>query len=203
MSVAYKAIAVTGGIGSGKSLIASILERRGVRVVDADNLTKDCLLTQDIVDKIQRHFGDDFINKNGVNKKKLSEEVFSNNEKRKMLESIIHPCVFRLWEEIYNKYKNQTTGIAYIAPLLYETNRYRDFSFVIVVDIPEQLQVKRLLKAKKLSEYEIHLRIAAQVNRVERNKIADLYVDNSDSKEKTATFLNSQFDMIMDKVNTS
>ncbi len=170
---------MTGGIASGKTTVSDCFSNLGVPIIDCDIITRE--ITQankpayhEIIDL----FGTDIIDNNGMlNRKKLSEIIFNNQEKKKALENILHPLVF---EEIDRR--SVMLDFPYcivVIPLLVETNTMDKFDRILVVDTPYETQLDRLMNRDSHSDEAARNIISTQINREQRNKFADDVIDNS------------------------
>jgi dephospho-CoA kinase len=173
-------VALTGGIGSGKTSIASIFKSLGVPIIDSDTISKEIILPgkpcfKDIVDK----FGKEILtNKGTIDRYKLRDIIFNNDKARIKLENIIHPVVF----------KNIDTEISLInypyclviIPLLIETKSTERFDRILVIDALESLQFERIVKRDDISPILIKKIIKTQVKRKERLRYANDIIVNND-----------------------
>jgi len=189
-------VGLTGSIGTGKSTVLKIFKDLGAYVIDADEIVHSLYKRKDIQEKVKSEFGDVFNEDNSLNRKKVAEIIFNNPEKKKILESIIHPEVRK---EINNKIrdienKDKNAIVIVEIPLLIETGQYKEYDTVVVVYSPKNLQLDRLLK-KGLSKEEALKRINSQMDIEEKLKYADFVINNSSSiedlkKEVIKTFNN-------------
>ena len=173
-------IALTGGIGSGKTSIASIFKSLGVPIIDSDTISKEIILPgkpcfKDIVNE----FGEEILtNKGTIDRYKLRDIIFNNDKARIKLENIIHPVVF----------KNIDTEISLInypyclviIPLLIETKSTEKFDRILVIDALESLQFERIVKRDDISPILIKKIIKTQVKRKERLRYANDIIVNND-----------------------
>jgi dephospho-CoA kinase len=171
-------VALTGGIGSGKSEAGDIFERLGAIVVDSDQLSRDVIERGTPgFDEVIENFGDAILTDGAIDRKKLGEVVFKDSAKRLVLEKIIHPRVRAAFNEVVETAGENAIVINQI-PLLVETDGGKHFDSVITVSAPVEIRKERLLK-RGLKGYEIESRMAAQVNDSERESIAEFIIDNS------------------------
>ncbi|WP_456393027.1 dephospho-CoA kinase [Persephonella sp.] len=177
-------VGLTGSIGTGKSTVARLLEREGAYVIDADRIVHDLLNRQDIREKIRSLFGDVFREDGSVDRKKLAKIVFSDETKKKQLESIIHPEVFKEIEKFFSSIRKKDPDAVAVAevPLMIETGSYKNYDVVVVVYAPFELQLKRLLE-KGMDRDEAIRRIKSQMSPEEKVKYADFVIDNTGSLE--------------------
>jgi dephospho-CoA kinase len=171
-------IALTGGIGSGKSVVASLFENRNVPVIDSDKISKDIISpTGTCFSKIVEEFGEKILTKEGaINRCRLREIVFDDDIARIKLENILHPVIFKnINSEI--SLINYPYSIV-IIPLLIETKSTRRFDRILLVDTPENLQLERVVKRDKISPELLRKIIRTQATREERLKYADDVIVN-------------------------
>lgn len=176
-------VAVTGGIGSGKSAVGEILEELGAVIVDADELARTVVERGNSgYDQVIATFGDEVLTSGEIDRAKLAGLVFSDPELRKKLEGIIHPLVREAAEEIMKSAPSGSVVVNEI-PLLFETNGAKRFDFVIAVQTPMELRIERLSQ-RGMKLYEIEKRIAVQASDQERASIADVIVVNDGSLDQ-------------------
>lgn len=176
-------IALTGGIGSGKSAVASHLESLGVPVIDADQLAHQLVKPgSPALLEIQAAFGDDLVDANGaLDRSALRKIVFDNPQQRKRLEGILHP---RIREAMKSWLANQSAPYAVLViPLLFETGQMSLADRVLVVDCDESLQIDRVLARDEISREQIRQIIASQVDRQTRLQGTDDVIENNGSLE--------------------
>ena len=175
-------VALTGGIGAGKSTVAQYLAELGAFVIDADQLARMVIERgTDGFAEVLLRFGDEIILNGDVDRKKLGEIVFSDSQARKDLEAIIHPRVQALFAEAVNDL-NQDEILVYEIPLLVETDAAEKFDYVITVESDIELRKARLLK-KGLYISQIEKRIAAQATQSAREAIADTVILNDSDED--------------------
>ena len=176
-------IGLTGGIGSGKSVVANIFNTIGINTIDADSLAKNALNPDSPGYKqFINIFGHDYIGPDKkINNIKLRQEIFINNDLKTSLEKIIHPIVRNNIAELIGS-SNSPYHIVEV-PLIYETNSSKNYDRVLVVDCDEDLQIKRATKRDSSNENEIRNIMQNQATRSQRLSIADDIIDNSQSVE--------------------
>ncbi|MEJ7643301.1 MAG: dephospho-CoA kinase [Chryseolinea sp.] len=173
-------IGVTGGIGSGKSLICRIFSCLGVPIYDADSHAKELMTTDGIlISNIKKEFGELSYHGDGtINRNYLSSKVFNNTEKLQQLNNLVHPRV----REDYNKWMNANTGHSYVvkeAALMFEAGSYQQMDKVVVVSAPDELRIRRVLKRDShRSEIQIKGIIENQMPEEEKVRRADFTVRN-------------------------
>ena len=171
-------VGLTGGIGSGKSAAGKYFVELGIDVIDADDISKN-ILDKNIKAKelFIKNFGDKFLDKNNnIDRDLLRSEIFVNEEKKNILESIIHPIV----REEIAKFINQSDSIykLIMVPLIYETNSQDFYDKIIVVDCNEENQILRASERDNKSKENIINIIKNQASRENRNSIADEIILN-------------------------
>ena len=171
-------VGLTGGIGSGKSAAGKYFVELGIDVIDADDISKN-ILDKNIKAKelFIKNFGDKFLDKNNnIDRDLLRSEIFVNEKKKNILESIIHPIV----REEITKFINQSESIykLIMVPLIYETNSQDFYDKIIVVDCNEENQILRASERDNKSKENIINIIKNQASRENRNSIADEIILN-------------------------
>ena len=170
-------VALTGGIGSGKSAAGDFFEDLGAVVVDADQLARDVIERgTDGFDELVATFGDEILSNGTLDRSKLGQIVFADPKARKVLEEIIHPRVSEAFEEIVEA-SPEDSVIIYQIPILFETNAQKRFDYVITVEASLENRIARL-KLRGLKGYEIDARLKAQASDVQRASIADCVFNN-------------------------
>ncbi|MSR77089.1 MAG: dephospho-CoA kinase [Candidatus Omnitrophica bacterium] len=179
-----KIIGLTGSFGSGKSTVARGFEKLGARVIDADALACEALqVGRKEFDLVVKLLGPQALGCGGdIDRKAAAEIIFQDSVKRKALEAIIHPYVFkRMDEEISESEENV---IILDVPLLFETGLDQRCDQTIVVKAPEQVILERL-REKGFSKSEIYARLGAQKPLEEKVLLADFVIDNQGRSEET------------------
>jgi dephospho-CoA kinase len=162
-------IGLTGGIAAGKSTVAKRWVENGATEIDADSLARDVVQPgSDGLRQVVQSFGESIIDDSGeLNRKALAKLIFESDEKRLLLNSILHPLIRQLAAEQLKKFDDDAIVI-YNVPLLVEAEVDHDFNLVVTVEAPEDEQIKRLVQTRGLSEHEAKRRIAAQAKPIER-----------------------------------
>ena len=170
-------VALTGGIGSGKSLAGEYFELIGATVVDSDLLSREVIERgSEGFDELLAIFGDEILTDGNLDRRKLGEIVFANAALKSKLEEIVHPRVRLAFEEIVAEAKPGDVVINEI-PLLVETSSADRFDVVIAVTAPLELRRSRLI-ARGMKGYEIDKRIAAQASDEERLAVSNFEIKN-------------------------
>jgi dephospho-CoA kinase len=170
-------VALTGGIGSGKSAAGDFFEDLGAVVVDADQLARDVIERgTDGFDELVATFGDEILTNGILDRSKLGQIVFADLNARKTLEEIIHPRVAEAFEEIVQSSPADSV-IVYQIPILVETKGQDRFDYIITVEASLENRTARL-KNRGLKGYEIDARMKAQASDSERAAIADAVFKN-------------------------
>jgi dephospho-CoA kinase len=184
-------IGLTGGIVSGKSTVARMFKDLGAKIVDADKLGHQVILTQGAAWKrIIKIFGKDILQKDQtINREKLGKIVFANQNLLKKLNKITHPEIIKLIKKeislAKDKSKEEKKILIIDAALIYETKIDRLMDKIIVVYLNEEEQLERLIKRNNLSKKEASQKIKSQIPLKEKIEIADYVIDNSNSLDKT------------------
>ncbi|GAA9859475.1 dephospho-CoA kinase [Helicobacter pylori] len=177
--VLKNAIALTGGIGTGKSTTIKILESQGYQILDADKIAHQLL--QEHRFEIAQHFGSEILEKGILNRKKLGVIVFQNASELKWLEGFLHPLIREcMLKKAYELEKNHQAYFLDI-PLFFEVGGKKCYpvSKVVLIYAPRVLQIERLLERDKLKEAEILQRLACQMDIEQKRAMSDYIIDNS------------------------
>jgi dephospho-CoA kinase len=179
-------VGLTGGIGSGKSTVARMLESRGAVVFDADVLAREAVEsgTPGHAAVIER-FGANVLAPGGeLDREALASIVFADPAARRDLEAIVHPEVRRLFAEGAEAYEGTDRVVVLSAPLLVETGMHTAFEVLVVVSATPHTQTERLMRDRGMSEPAIRARIAAQAPLEAKSEVADFILDNEGSMEE-------------------
>jgi len=175
-------IALTGGIGAGKSLVAQYFSDLGARVVDADQLSRVAIERgSEGFDEVLLRFGESILRDGDIDRKALAEIVFADASARADLEAIIHPQVRELFNDVVADLAPDETLI-YEIPLLVESNAADNFDLVITVEADLEIRKERL-RNRGMFISEIERRIAAQASREEREAQADHIIINDGDED--------------------
>jgi dephospho-CoA kinase len=177
-------IGITGGIGSGKSLVCRIFSTLGVPVYDADHRAKSIMTTDGILmSQITKEFGDLSYDEKGVlNRAFLGDAVFGNKTKLETLNALVHPRVAIDYQDWLDQHKD-SCYVLKEAALLYETGSYKKLDKIIVVTAPEEVRIERVLKRDTHRSKEQLLEIIKkQWSDAEKIKLADYVLTNDEQK---------------------
>ena len=174
-------VALTGGIGSGKSTVGQIFEDLGAIVTDSDQLARDVVERgTNGFDQIVAAFGDEVLKNGDLNRAALGELVFKDPAKRKQLEQITHPLIRKAFSKIVESSKGDSIVINQI-PLLVESNHDYKFDHVITISASEDVRIERLLK-RGMNLNTIKQRLQAQSTDAQREQISDSIIRNDKSQ---------------------
>jgi dephospho-CoA kinase len=175
-------VALTGGIGAGKSHVAKYFHQLGSYVFDADLLARTAIERGSAgFDEVVTTFGDAILKDGDFDRRKLGEIIFADPSAKLKLEAIVHPEVQRLFEQAKNSLPNDAIVI-YEIPLLAESNSRSRFDYAITVESDEATRTNRL-KERGLASHEIVGRMAAQASREERISHCDLVIENNGDED--------------------
>ena len=179
-------VALTGGIGSGKSTVGELFTSLGALVVDSDQLARDVLVRgSEGFDHVVAEFGDQILKNGDIDRSLLGEIVFKDQAKLAKLESITHPLIRKAFKEFVDQSPADSIVINQI-PLLVESKSNYTFDAVITVSAPIEIRKQRLVK-RGLSEAEIDRRIAAQASDSQREAISAFVIQNAGSSDELTT----------------
>jgi len=172
------AIALTGGIGSGKSTVGSILKLYGYTVIEADGISSELIKRPDVVDEIKDKFGEEYISGDEVDKAKLGNLIFSDLIAKKKLESILHPKIREMIKSRTREIEDKGVDYFIDIPLFYETKSY-EIDRVLLIYAPKEIQIERIVKRNHISEREALKRVESQISNEEKKNLATYVLDNS------------------------
>jgi len=178
-------VGLTGGIGSGKSTVARMLEKRGAVVFDADVLARQAVAPGTPgFEKVVERFGPNVLAPGGgLDREALASIVFSDPAARRDLEGTVHPEVRRMFAEGCEEYRDSDRVVVFSAPLLVETGMHTAFDLLIVVSAPVATQIERLMRDRGMAERDVQARIDAQLPLEAKAEAADVLVDNEGTLE--------------------
>lgn len=182
-------IGLTGGIGSGKSTVARMLRQAGVDVIDADQLARDAVAPgSEGLREVVARFGEGILDPSGaLDRKKLGDVVFHDEDARRALNAIVHPRVAMLAAERVQALAEQgRERVVYEVPLLFENGLDGAMRATIVVYVDEETQLRRLMARDGSSEEGARARMSAQMPLEEKRRRASYVIDNGGGLEETA-----------------
>jgi dephospho-CoA kinase len=176
-------VGLTGGIGSGKSTVARLLERRGAAVIDADQLARETMAKGTPgFERVVDAFGSDIITSGGdLDRSALAARIFSDPAQKAALEAIVHPEVARRFGELVDGYRTSERIVVYVTPLLVELGLAPAFDVVVVVTASPHLRISRVASERGLQPDDVRGRMAAQATDDQRVEVADVLIDNDGS----------------------
>jgi dephospho-CoA kinase len=195
-------IGLTGGIGSGKSAAAKILKGLGLKIIDLDQITHDLMKPSELgYIEIKKEFGEKYIDTKGaIDRKLLREEIFSSLDLKKRIESILHPIIFEECSKQLNKLKHEKY-IVLVIPLLFETKNY--ISLIdesLLIDCDLETQIERVIKRDSVSKALANRIIKNQMNRQEKQLLADKVILNDGNINQLKTQLDSYYKKLLKEI---
>ena len=195
-----KIIGLTGGIASGKSTVASILQKLGAHIFDADIASRQAVARgsqglQQVIDV----FGRDYLTIDGeLDRQKIAQLVFENKAALGQLESIVHTYVRCEAKKFLEQCRRQNFSAAVLdVPLLIECGWYKEVDLVWLVAVDEQTQIERAMARSGMSQQEVEVRIAAQMTLAAKCQYADLIIDNSGSLKQTGLTVKKEWEKVL------
>ena len=190
-------IGLTGGIGAGKSTVAELLRRRGAVVIDADAIARELVEPGGpALDKLVDAFGPGILAADGsLSRGELARLAFADPSATERLNAIMHPLI-RAESQRRLESAAGSAVVVYDMPLLVETGQQDLVDAVLVVDVPEAVQLERAVGSRGLDEHDVRRRMAVQASRAERLASADHVIDNSGSPEDTERQVQEMWDAI-------
>ncbi|MCX8682500.1 MULTISPECIES: dephospho-CoA kinase [unclassified Gilliamella] len=176
-------VALSGGIASGKSTIAHLFAQLGVPIIDADIIARQVVeVGTPALEQITQHFSQEILLENGeLDRSQLREIIFNNDHERLWLNNLLHPIIA---QETQKQFAQQTKPyVIWVVPLLIENNLHQLADRVLMIDIPEALQLERLINRDRISESLAKKMIATQVCLTDRLAFADDIIVNDGDLE--------------------
>ncbi len=194
-----KWIGLTGGIATGKSTVARLIESRGYRVIDADQISHQLTrLGFEGYEKIVSHFGSEVLQANQeLDRKKIASIIFSDSSAKNQLESILHPLIQTEVQQQKEKHKNDGhSHCFYDVPLLFEKKMQNNFDAVVTVWCDAETQQSRLMSRNQLSENEARRRIENQLPLSHKISQSTYCIDNSGPEESLIQIVSNWLDLV-------
>ena len=190
-------LGLTGGIGTGKSTVANMLKEKGIPVVDTDLISREVIQYPEIIEKIKLEISNEVFDfENKLDRKKMSEIVFENQEKFKKLNEIMHPEILKkMWNEV-EKLKKDYKIIVVDIPLLFEINMEKEVDKILLIYASKEIQLKRIMERDCRSREEAIKIINSQMPLYKKREKSDYIIQNNDSLEK----LEKSLDKIVQKL---
>ncbi|MGB1456799.1 dephospho-CoA kinase [Spongiibacter marinus] len=177
-------VGLSGGIGSGKTAVSDRFATRGITVVDADVIARQVVEPgSDALKAIQQHFGGAIVDANGeLRRAELRKQIFSNAEDKQWLEALLHPLIAT--ETLNQLEQAKSAYVIYVSPLLVEGGQKALCDRLLVIDVPESVQVARTMTRDDNDQAQVERIMASQASRQQRLDAADDVVDNSGDIEQ-------------------
>jgi len=175
-------VGLTGGIGSGKSIVALVLTAFGIPVFDSDVEAKKLYNHKEVREQVKSFFGNEIFSQGQLEKERLASIVFNDSEKLKQLESILYPALEKEFISWQDKYKSAPYFVKEAAVML-EKGNYSKMDKIILVTADKELRINRVMNRNKVSREEVEARMNEQWSDEEKRKFADFEVVNN---EKTS-----------------
>ena len=174
-------VGLTGNIASGKSIVESYFEKKGISVINADDVTHELIdKDRNIQQRIKKLFeNEDILDENGaISRAKIGKIVFSDQDKLEELENILHPAVIKKIEEFFDEKRSEDIVIASV-PLLFEIDTQPMFDKTILVCADKKIRLQRLMNRNGYSLEHALERINSQISQEEKRNIADFIIENN------------------------
>ena len=191
-------VGLTGNIASGKSIVQSYLEKKGIPVIDADWICHRLMDgNEEVIEKVKALFPDKdiFLEDGRLGRHKIGLIVFANPEKMEALENILHPLVEKKINEFFEEYAHEEIVVASV-PLLFESNMQNMFDHTILVCADKKLRLQRLMNRNGYSLEHALERINAQVSQEEKRYMADFIIENNNDLVELETQINKTIERL-------
>ncbi|MBZ5750190.1 MULTISPECIES: dephospho-CoA kinase [Metabacillus] len=193
-------LGLTGGIASGKSTVSTMIRKRGIRVIDADIISREVVeVGKPAYHQIVELFGEDILHDNDtINREKLGALIFGDEKKRNQLNRIVHPAVREeIFEQTKEEKEKSAKAVVLDIPLLFESKLTHLVDKTILVYVDEKTQLERLMKRNGFSEDEAMMRIRSQLPLKEKIILSDELINNNGSIEETEIQLHEILSKLM------
>ncbi|SDY31724.1 dephospho-CoA kinase [Tindallia californiensis] len=198
-----KVIGLTGPIGSGKSSVSEILRTNGAQIIDADIIARKVVQKGTVLlKKLQNTFGSNILDHEGnLNRRALGKLVFEKDEKREMLNELLHPAIIEEVEKYLEVFFNESKAIVAVidAALLIETGLDQKVDQVWYVDAEVDLRIKRIIQRDKIAFKEAMNRVKAQPGQVENKKKSHIIIDNNGDRHGLSKQVEHYFNQFMEE----
>ena len=172
-------VGITGGIGVGKTYICNILQKMGYSIFSSDQVSKKIVSENTFVrDQIRNFFGEDIIENEKISREKLAIQVFSNKEKLKKLNEIVHPFVKKEFDNWMSKRYDEKV-VFKEAAIIFEANSHKNLDYIVCVTAKLQDRINRVMKRDKVDSYSVKKRISMQMSQIEKERLSDFVIFNS------------------------
>ncbi len=194
-----KLIGLTGGVGSGKSTVADMLRELGAEVIDADDAAHAAYAPGSPgFDSVVLEFGPGYVSDGRIDRGRLGELVFNDEQARRRLNAIVHPLV-REWmaDRTAEAARRGAEVVVHDVPLLFESGLVAMYADVVLVYVPAEVQLERLVSGRGVPEDRARAMIAAQMPMDEKRRLSPLVIDNSGSREETREQVKRLWDSVL------
>lgn len=195
-------VGITGGIGSGKSLVSIFFEKKGFTVLKSDLIAKD-LMTNDlkIKQRIIKSFGDNSYRNGKLDTKFLSENVFCSQEKVSIINSIVHPAVLKKNKQIAKNEFEKNNIVFVESALIYEAHIENEFDYIILIYSEEEIRISRAIKRDRITKEQVVQRMKYQMPDEMKKEKADFVVENNGSTNELNFKLNFVLNLLISITN--
>lgn len=193
-------LGLTGGIATGKSTADEFFKKKNIPIIDSDKIAHNIMnVGKPAWKQVKIIFGQNYLNQDQtVNRKKLGELVFNNSAELKKLNDITHPLIYQEIQEKIKVEKDKGTPLVIVdAPILFETGGQSYCDKTLVISLPKDLQIKRLMERNNLTRDEALSRIKSQMPLDQKEKLATYVVDNAGTIEE----LESKLEQLLKEIN--
>lgn len=193
-------LGLTGGIATGKSTADEFFKKKNIPIIDSDKIAHNIMnVGKPAWKQVKNAFGQNYLNQDQtVNRKKLGELVFNNSAELKKLNDITHPLIYQEIQEKIKAEKDKGTPLVIVdAPILFETGGQSYCDKTLVITLPKDLQIKRLMERNNLTRDEALSRIKSQMLLDQKEKLATYVVDNAGTIEE----LESKLEQLLKEIN--
>lgn len=176
-------IGITGGIGSGKSIVTDFVEQNGFKVIRSDMLAKEIMIGNNSVKiKLKKEFGEETYSGTKLNTGYLAKKIFSSKAQINKINSIVHPPTIKKIKELIKQYAENSNVVFVESALIFEAKFQDFFDYIILVSADEKIRIGRVVKRDRTNEEEARKRMSFQISETRKKLLSDFIVENNSNK---------------------
>ncbi len=177
-------IGITGGIGSGKSIVTDLIEQNGFKVIRSDLLAKEIMIGNNSAkNKLKKEFGDETYSGTKLNTGYLAKRVFTSKAQVKKINGIVHPPTIKKIKELIKEYAKTSNIIFVESALIFEAKFQDFFDYIILVSADEKIRIDRVVRRDRVTKEEVRRRMSFQISETRKKALSDFIIENHSNKK--------------------
>ncbi|MEW6195502.1 MAG: dephospho-CoA kinase [Bacteroidota bacterium] len=177
-------VGITGGIGSGKSIVTDFVEQNGFKVIRSDLLAKEIMIGNNSVKiKLKKEFGEEAYSGTKLNTGYLAKKIFSSKTQINKINSIVHPPTIKKIKELIKQYAKNANVVFVESALIFEAKFQGFFDYIILVSADEKIRIGRVVKRDRTNVEEVRKRMSFQISETRKKLLSDFIVENNSNKK--------------------